>query len=120
MNRRVKGYIINFGLKCFQFYFLSSYCTFSILNFAKDADYTLTMADQLLDRLTGGEHSQTKSYIEERRAMKKEEERWNEIQNKYTQQQQMQEEQEAPPFDVESMRQLSDFGIDVSFLDGEF
>lgn len=47
----------------------------SILNFAKDCDYTLTMVDNLLDLMTSGEHRKTKKFIDERQKMREEEEK---------------------------------------------
>ncbi|KAK7871043.1 hypothetical protein R5R35_014104 [Gryllus longicercus] len=47
----------------------------SIQDFTKDCDYTLTMVDNLLDLLTGGEHRRTKRILEERRKLREEEER---------------------------------------------
>lgn len=46
----------------------------SILDFAKDCDYTLRLVDNLLDLLTGGEHSKTKKVLEEKKKLKDEEE----------------------------------------------
>lgn len=39
----------------------------SIMSFAKDCDYVMTMVDNLLDILTGGEHSKTMKLLGERR-----------------------------------------------------
>lgn len=46
----------------------------SILDFAKDCDYTLRLVDNLLDLLTGGEHSKTKTILEEKKKLRDEEE----------------------------------------------
>lgn len=40
---------------------------FSILNFTKDSDYAMTMADNLLDLMTGGDHRKTKRILDERK-----------------------------------------------------
>ncbi|KAI5708711.1 hypothetical protein M8J76_001624 [Diaphorina citri] len=47
----------------------------SILNFAKDCDYTLTMVDNLLDLMTSGEHRKTKKIIDERQKTREEEDK---------------------------------------------
>ncbi|KAL1449339.1 hypothetical protein WDU94_000532 [Cyamophila willieti] len=47
----------------------------SILNFAKDCDYTLTMVDNLLDLMTSGEHRKTKKMIDEKQKIREEEEK---------------------------------------------
>ena len=46
----------------------------SIIDFTKDSDCAIRMADNLLDSLTNGEHSKTKEIIEERRKLREEEE----------------------------------------------
>lgn len=84
---------------------------FSILDFAKDCDYALTMVDNLLDLMTGGDHRRTKRYIEDRRRLREEEERIRQLM-----------EPAAPPpvcesVDFESLKTLSELGIDTSFLD---
>uniref|UniRef100_A0A1B6GUL2 Bromo domain-containing protein n=2 Tax=Cuerna arida TaxID=1464854 RepID=A0A1B6GUL2_9HEMI len=92
----------------------------SILNFAKDCDYTLTMVDNLLDLLTGGDHRKTKRVLEERRKFREEEERVRQLMTP------------APPsttqstpasalndvrVDVTQLKTLADLGIETSFLD---
>ncbi|XP_054278438.1 bromodomain-containing protein 7-like isoform X2 [Macrosteles quadrilineatus] len=85
----------------------------SILNFAKDCDYTLTMVDNLLDLLTGGDHRKTKKVLEERKKFREEEERVRQLMTPAT----------ATPaagdvkVDVSQLRTLADLGIDTSFLD---
>ncbi|KAK6624509.1 hypothetical protein RUM44_011368 [Polyplax serrata] len=83
----------------------------SILDFAKDCDYALTMVDNLLDLMTGGDHRRTKRVLEERRRLKEEEERIRQL-------------MEPSPsrtsnvsVDFQSLRSLSELGIDTSFLD---
>ncbi|KAL0279326.1 UNVERIFIED_CONTAM: hypothetical protein PYX00_000917 [Menopon gallinae] len=83
----------------------------SILDFAKDCDYALTMVDNLLDLMTGGDHRRTKRHIEDRRRLREEEERIRQLM-----------EPAAPPppcenVDFESLKTLSELGIDTSFLD---
>lgn len=46
----------------------------SILDFAKDNDYTVQIVDSLLDLLTGGDHSKTKKILEEKKQLREEEE----------------------------------------------
>lgn len=81
----------------------------SILDFAKDCDYTVWMVDSLLDLLTGGEHSKTKRVLDERKKLREEEEAVKTI-------------MEARPHDgvrvdVEDLRTLAESGIDVHFLE---
>nr|XP_018916465.1 PREDICTED: bromodomain-containing protein 7 [Bemisia tabaci] len=86
----------------------------SILNFAKDSDYTLTMVDNLLDLLTGGEHRKTKKIIDEKRKFREEEEKIKQL-------------MESKPavnsanngnvkVELSQLKTLSDLGIDTSFL----
>lgn len=92
-------------------YIIISFC--SILNFAKDCDYTLTMVDNLLDLLTGGDHRKTKKVLEERKKFREEEEKVR----------QLMEAKPAPPqssdvkIDVTQLKTLSDLGIETGFLD---
>lgn len=48
-------------------YLLCIILFFSILNFTKDSDYAMTMADNLLDLMTGGDHRKTKRMLDERK-----------------------------------------------------
>lgn len=103
----------------------------SVLNFAKDCDYTLTMVDNLLDMLTGGEHRKTKSIIDEHRKFREEEERVKELMENKTRVKSTPAVlppsapttsiNETPPqqikIEVDQLKTLSDLGIDVSFLD---
>ncbi|KYN03653.1 PREDICTED: bromodomain-containing protein 7 isoform X2 [Cyphomyrmex costatus] len=90
----------------------------SILDFAKDCDYTLTMVDDLLDILTGGDHRKTKKFIEEKRRLKEEEEKIKHLLEKP-----MQDVNRNIPLldkvkvDIEQLKTLSDIGIDINFLD---
>jgi hypothetical protein len=105
------------------------YC--SILDFSKDCDYTLTMVDNLLDLLTGGEHRKTKRILEERRKLREEEERIRQLlEGKPVSVQLMPDEKMhslssfPPDFKVDfgALKSLSDIGIDMKFLDvvGEY
>lgn len=90
----------------------------SILNFAKDCDYTLTMVDNLLDLLTGGDHRKTKKVLEERRRFREEEERVRQL---------MESKQPSHPqtptnvndvkIELSQLKTLSELGIETSFLD---
>lgn len=81
----------------------------SVQDFVKGCDYAEHLVDSLLDLLTGGEHSKTKTTIEEGKRFKEEEEAVRTV-------------LETTPTDsvkvnVDELRSLSDMGIDVKFLD---
>lgn len=78
----------------------------SILDFAKDCDYTLRLVDNLLDLLTGGEHTKTKKNLDEKKKLKDEEDTIKVLL----------EEKESNKVDIDHLKTLSDIGIDVSFL----
>lgn len=120
----------------------------SILDFAKDNDYTITMVDNLLDILTHGEHRRTKRNLEDRRKMREEEERMRVILDnarshetiniqpspQTTAVQQSQGPQACGPqpthtplaqvnipiqaMNLDTLKSLSDLGIDTGFLEG--
>jgi bromodomain-containing protein 7/9 len=103
----------------------------SILDFSKDCDYTLTMVDNLLDLLTGGEHRKTKRILEERRKLREEEERIRQLlEGKTVPVQGMSDDKmhslSAFTSDIKvdfgALKSLSDVGIDMKFLDdvGEY
>ncbi|RZF35097.1 hypothetical protein LSTR_LSTR009689 [Laodelphax striatellus] len=85
----------------------------SILNFAKDCDYTLTMVDNLLDLLTGGDHRKTKKILEEKKKFREEEERVRQMMEAKPVQ--------LPPsnvkIEISQLKTLSDLGIETDFLD---
>lgn len=91
---------------------------FSILNFAKDCDYTLTMVDNLLDILTGGDHRKTKKVLEERRRYREEEDRIRQL---------METKPSSQPttpttiadvkVEMAQLKTLSELGIETSFLE---
>ncbi|KAJ9580096.1 hypothetical protein L9F63_004238 [Diploptera punctata] len=97
----------------------------SILDFSKDCDYTLTMVDNLLDLLTGGEHRKTKRILEERRRLREEDERIRQmLEGKQVVMQGMPDDkmhqmaiQQDVKLDFDSLKSLSDIGIDMKFLD---
>ncbi|XP_071634667.1 bromodomain-containing protein 7 isoform X1 [Temnothorax longispinosus] len=90
----------------------------SILDFAKDCDYTLTMVDDLLDILTSGDHRKTKKFLEEKRRLKEEEEKIKHLLEKP-----LQDVNRNIPLldnvkvDIEQLKTLSDLGIDINFLE---
>ncbi|XP_020289567.1 bromodomain-containing protein 7 isoform X2 [Pseudomyrmex gracilis] len=90
----------------------------SILDFAKDCDYTLTMVDELLDILTDGEHRKTKKFLEEKRRLKEEEEKIKHLLESPTQN----VDRDIPSLekvkvDIEQLKTLSELGIDINFLE---
>ena len=90
----------------------------SIIDFAKDSGYTLTMVDNLLDVLTNGEHRKTKKFLEESRRLKEEEEKIKNLLEKPAQD----ANRNIPPIektkiDVDQLKSLTDIGIDMNFLD---
>lgn len=90
----------------------------SILDFAKDCDYTLTMVDDLLDILTGGDHRKTKKFIEEKRKLREEEEKIKNILEKPIQDMNRNiSSLDKVKVDIEQLKTLSEFGIDINFLD---
>lgn len=90
----------------------------SILDFAKDCDYTLTMVDDLLDILTGGDHRKTKKFLEEKRRLKEEEEKIKHLLEKPIQDVNRNiSHLEGVKVDLDQLKTLSDIGIDVNFLE---
>lgn len=97
----------------------------SILDFSKDCDYTLTMVDNLLDLLTGGEHRKTKRILEERRRLREEDERIRQmLEGKQVTMQGVSDGKMHPisiqpdmKVDFDALKSLNDIGIDMKFLD---
>ncbi|XP_029172830.1 bromodomain-containing protein 7 isoform X1 [Nylanderia fulva] len=90
----------------------------SILDFAKDCDYTLTMVDDLLDILTGGDHRKTKKFIDEKRKLREEEEKIKNILEKPIQDINRNiSTLEKVKVDLEQLKTLSEIGIDINFLE---
>jgi bromodomain-containing protein 7/9 len=90
----------------------------SILDFAKDCDYTLTMVDDLLDILTNGDHRQTKNFLEEKRRLKEEEEKIKHLLEKPIQDVNRNiPSVDKVKVDIDQLKTLSDIGIDVNFLE---
>ncbi|CAK9813704.1 Bromodomain-containing protein 7 [Anthophora quadrimaculata] len=90
----------------------------SILDFAKDCDYTLTMVDDLLDILTGGDHRKTKKFLEEKRRLKEEEEKIKHLLEKPMQDvNRNMSLLDSIKVDIDQLKTLSELGIDVNFLE---
>ncbi|XP_044010764.1 bromodomain-containing protein 7 isoform X2 [Aphidius gifuensis] len=99
----------------------------SILDFAKDCDYTLTMVDDLLDILTNGDHRKTKKILDEKRKLKEEEEKIKNLLEKPTADINRNNSSttttttttiDTVKVDVNQLKSLAEFGIDINFLDG--
>ncbi|XP_066906465.1 bromodomain-containing protein 7 [Halyomorpha halys] len=92
----------------------------SVLNFARDCDYTLTMVDNLLDLLTGGEHRKAKNIIDEHRRFREEEERVKELMDikshSHVPTPSTKSDMSNLKIEIEQLKTLSEFGIDTSFL----
>lgn len=80
----------------------------SILDFARDCDYSVYMVDSLLDLMTGGEHSKTKKSLEEKKSLREEEEAVKTV---------IESSLDTVKIDVDELKSLADIGIDVEFLD---
>ena len=74
----------------------------SIKNFSRNCEYANFIVDNLLDILTGAQHSKTTKYIEEQKSIREEERFVNDS---------LQER-----VDFESLKSLEEDGIDMSFL----
>ncbi|XP_046619908.1 bromodomain-containing protein 7 [Neodiprion virginianus] len=89
----------------------------SILDFAKDCDYTLTMVDNLLDLLTNGDHKKTKKFLEEKRRLREEEEKIKHLLEKPAQDGKGAEfSADKVKVDLDQLKSLADLGIDIDFL----
>ncbi|KAK9753996.1 protein of unknown function (DUF3512) [Popillia japonica] len=84
----------------------------SILDFAKDNDYTVWLVDSLLDLLTGNEHGRTKKILDEHKKLREEEEAVKVVLESSNKPQ-------APTVRVklDDLRSLANDGIDVDFLE---
>ncbi|KAL7301259.1 hypothetical protein TKK_0005999 [Trichogramma kaykai] len=90
----------------------------SMLDFAKDCDFSLNMVDDMLDIFTTGDHRKTKKFLDERRKLKEEEEKIKNLLEKPVQD----INRNIPPInkvqiDVGQLKTLSDIGIDTNFLE---
>lgn len=90
----------------------------SILDFSKDCDYTVWMVDSLLDLLTGGEHSKTKTTLDDNKRLREEDSAVRTVLESSQLLSQSEGPTSAPSgVDLENLRSLSDVGIDMDFLD---
>lgn len=93
----------------------------SILDFVRDCDYALHIADDLLNLMTHGEHSAVARILEEKRRIHQQQvlQQLEQEQLQQQQQQQLLQTQNASDdaFNLNALRSLGDLGIDVSFLD---
>ncbi|XP_030753771.1 bromodomain-containing protein 7 [Sitophilus oryzae] len=80
----------------------------SIQDFVKGCDYGEQLVDSLLDLLSGGDHSKTKSTIEEGKRLKDEENAVRTILETTT---------DTLKVNVDELKSLQEIGIDVNFLD---
>lgn len=89
----------------------------SILDFAKDCDYTLTMVDNLLDLLTNGDHKKTKKFLEEKRRLREEEEKIKHLLEKPIHDgNRAAATNDKVKVDLDQLKSLADLGIDTDFL----
>merc|ERR1712141_793084 len=91
----------------------------SVLNFSRNCDYAMNVVDHLLDILTGNEHRKTSKYIEEMKALRKEDELLDNAFKEVTEigESQDDETDKRTDIDFSSLKSLQDEGIDMSFLD---
>ena len=102
----------------------------SILNFSRNCDYAMFIVDHLLDILTDNAHRRTSKYIEEKKALRREDELLetvmpaaaenedeNQPQTEATEEPSTKKEPTAE-IDFDAIKSLGDEGFDVSFLDG--
>lgn len=85
----------------------------SVLNFSRNCDYAMYVVDHLLDILTGNEHRKTSKYIEEMKALRKE----DELLDNAFKDLPSSDESEDKKVDFDSLKTLQDDGIDMSFID---
>lgn len=90
----------------------------SILDFVRDCDYALHIADDLLNLMTHGEHSAVARILEDKRRIYQQQVLQQMEQEQIQQQQLLQSQQTSEEeFNLNALRSLGDLGIDVSFLD---
>lgn len=97
-----------------------------MIEFAKGCDYAIYMVDNLLDTVTKGEHKKTVNVIEERKRMEEEEAIIKKEQEEFAAQLEMEwdsatnsviQPENSANVNIDSLRSLSEFGIDTSFVD---
>jgi len=79
----------------------------SIKNFSKNCEYASFIVDNLLDIVTGSEHSKITKYVEEQKLLRAEEKAVKT----------MLDIKEGPGIDFDALKSLGNDGIDMSFLD---
>ncbi|CAL8070209.1 unnamed protein product [Orchesella dallaii] len=95
----------------------------SMIEFAKGCDYAMYMVDELLDTVTKGEHKRTVNVVEERKRVEDEEARMRKEQEEFQTQLDMEWENATkvavptPNVNFDSLRSLSELGIDTSFVE---
>jgi hypothetical protein len=104
----------------------------SILNFSRNCDYAMFIVDHLLDILTENEHRKTSKYIEEKKNLRREDEMTEKVfeganslggSAETPEPAASSNPAEATPtikkeaIDFDSLKSLTDDGIDMSFLD---
>ncbi|ODM88433.1 Bromodomain-containing protein 7 [Orchesella cincta] len=96
----------------------------SMIEFAKGCDYAMYMVDELLDTVTKGEHKRTVNVVEERKRVEEEEARIRREQEEFQEQLDMEwenatkaEASSASNDNFDSLRSLSELGIDTSFVE---
>ena len=88
-------------------------------NLLHNVDHSTFIADHLLDILTDNEHRRTSNYIEEEKKLKEMEEKLLGVASSKAQEAEAESSitAEEPKVDFDSLKSLSDIGIDVSFLE---
>jgi hypothetical protein len=88
-------------------------------NFSRSFDHADFVADHLLDILTDNEHRKSSNYLEEEKKLREEEEKLYPSESKaiVLDPPTVDETSPSDSVDFESLKSLSDVGIDVSFLD---
>jgi bromodomain-containing protein 7/9 len=95
----------------------------SVINLSRNVDYSTFVGDHLLDILTNNEHRSNSKYAEEEKKLREEENKWlgkNGSPAAKTTEDDTSAVAAVPvdlKVDFESLKSLSDVGIDVSFLD---
>lgn len=96
----------------------------SILDFVRDCDHALHIADDLLNLMTHGEHSAVARILEEKRRIHQqqvmqqiEQEQLQQLQQQQQHQYLQSQQASIEALNLDSLRSLEDLGIDVSFLD---
>ncbi|XP_015910234.1 bromodomain-containing protein 7 [Parasteatoda tepidariorum] len=84
----------------------------SLTSFARDSDYVMNMVDNLLDTLTGGEHSRTVKILEEKRLMREEEAA---LTRKVLNENELIKTSHEP--DIDSLQTLEDIDLELSRLE---